>query len=96
MALTKEQIDQYKDLQQKIIERCEWVRDILAKYVYDFKYVKEFTIVGDEVKCKGTEDLGWDCYQPHIFYIPMSLLFTDDETVIREYGYKLRKTYYNK
>ena len=95
MALTKEQIDTYNKLQQQIIERCEYVRDILAKYVYEYEYTKEFTILDDEVKCKGTEDAGWDCYFTHIFYFPIDLLFTDDENVIRAYGYKQRKKHYN-
>lgn len=95
MALTKEHIDKYNELQQQIIKRCEYVRDILTKYVYEYEYTKEFTLLDDEVKCKGVEDNGWDCYKTHIFYFPIDLLFTDDENVIREYGYKQRKKYYN-
>jgi len=75
MIMTKEEVEQYIDLNTKFEDRCDY---IVGRYLHYFKdedweYVGRFKLNGKEVECEGTDrygDVHWEWFP--IEYLTMS------------------------
>ena len=76
--LTREEIEQCKHLQEKLYQRCTEICDIFKKYSYEYNYITNFKLLGDEIH-------GWGLYSQNgclddvDCYFPIDYLFMSDE-----------------
>lgn len=77
-TFTREEIKEYKIFQDHFEQRCSKICDIFKKYSYEYNYVTNFKLLGDEIH-------GWGLYSQNgclddvDCYFPIDYLFMSDE-----------------
>ena len=77
-TFTREEIKEYKKFQDCFKQRCNKICDIFEKYSYEYEWITNFKLLGDEVH-------GWGLCSKHGYlddvecYFPVDYLFMSDE-----------------
>ena len=77
-TFTREDIKWYKTIQDCFEQRCNKICDIFEKYSYEYKWITNFKLLGDEIH-------GWCLYSQNgclddvECYFPVDYLFMSDE-----------------
>ena len=90
--MTKEEIKQYRELDEKFNKECNRVARYLVRFNYEYNYVTDWEIYIDHIKeatatSNGEEIHGWgDCYSrgcymgvENVYFDAELLTYTDEE-----------------
>ena len=82
--MKKEELKQFLKLYNKFENRCSFICRELSSWNEDFKFVDQFYIEDNSVRCEGDEYWNFGGHEHHIKYFDINLLtYSDDE--LKEY-----------
>ena len=78
--MTKEELKQYIDLNNKFITRCGEIAQIMKKCNYSYNYIDNWSLDGDWVHGTGDEYWNYGGHESHtVFFDTVWLAMSDEE-----------------
>ena len=86
--MNNEELKQFLELYNKFEDRCSFICRELSSWNEDFKFVDQFYIEDNSVRCEGDEYWNFGGHEHHVEYFNIDLLsYTDEE--LYNYVYSL-------
>ena len=89
--MTKEELNNYEELQGIFQTRCEMVCHILSPLDDAYNYVYEFEIDGDDVCGRGVEYWSYGGEEKHYAEFPKEYIYMDDKEIQKIVDAELKK-----
>lgn len=89
--MTKQELENYENLQDLFYIRCETICDILRPLNSAYNFVDSVRISGDLVICEGTEYWSYGGEQDYYANFPKEYLYMDDKDIQKIVDDELKK-----
>ena len=89
--MTKQELENYENLQDLFYIRCEEICDILRPLNSAYKFADSVRISGDLVICEGTEYWSYGGEQDYYANFPKEYLYMDDKEIQKIVDDELKK-----
>lgn len=89
--MTKQELNNYEELQDTFQTRCEMVCHILRPLDSEFEFVYEFEINGDDVCGRSEKTWQYGVYERHYANFPKEYIYMDDKEIQKIVDAKLKK-----
>ena len=91
LDLTKEDIKEYKIIQDSLYQRCNEICDILKRYKPKYGYATGFQVLEDLIYCSGISSEHDSKKNIECYCIPIDYLFMTDEELQNIVDEKINK-----
>ena len=89
--MTKEELENYEDLQNLFYIRCEEICDILKPLNSAFGFVDSVRISGDLIQCEGRECWSYGGERDYYADFPKEYIYMDDKEIQKIVDEELKK-----